>query len=273
MAEPAATVEITETTAPVTAGDSLTVTVAVERASESDAESSEPTDDETEGDATDTDGEEQEEAPLSVDLLDFDGEAVDSAEIEVAPGETETADLEWTPEAAGSGEVTVQSGDASATAAVTVEEAPAAFEVEIISADEYVPEEGTATLVVEVTNTGTLEGSGAIELSIDGERAEARTLSLAGGETETIEFTRRLKPEHGPELTLTVSTDADSADTTIGVVAGTVTPLRPIGSKSGMGIFGWLVFLGMAILLLPLLPLYALLKLLDALFGGNGATQ
>jgi hypothetical protein len=258
MAEPAATVEITETTAPVTAGDTLTVTVAVERASD------EAKADETDGEAA---------AAISLDLLDFDGEAVDTAEIELAPGETGTVDLDWTPAAAGSGDVTVESGDASATAAVTVEEAPAAFEVEITSADEYVPEEGTATLVVEVTNTGTLEGSEAIELSIDGERAEARTLSLAGGETETIEFTRRLKPEQGPELTMTVSTDADSADTTIGVVAGTVTPLRPIGSKSGMGIFGWLVLLGMAILLLPLLPLYALLKLLDVLFGGNGTTQ
>jgi hypothetical protein len=41
----------------------------------------------------------------------------------------------------------------------------------------------------------------------------------------------------------------------------TVTPRREPASKGGMGIFGWLIFLGMAILLLPLLPLYLLLKL------------
>lgn len=49
----------------------------------------------------------------------------------------------------------------------------------------------------------------------------------------------------------------------------TVTPRREPVSKSGMGIFGWLIFLGMAILLLPLFPLYLLLKLIELVTGKN----
>ena len=43
----------------------------------------------------------------------------------------------------------------------------------------------------------------------------------------------------------------------------TVTEERKLTSKSGMGIFGWLMFLGMIILLIPLLPIYLLLKLYE----------
>lgn len=49
----------------------------------------------------------------------------------------------------------------------------------------------------------------------------------------------------------------------------TVTPQRPLTSKSGMGVFGWLMFLGMVILLLPLLPIYLLLKLYELATGGD----
>ncbi len=43
----------------------------------------------------------------------------------------------------------------------------------------------------------------------------------------------------------------------------TVTPQRERGSKGGMNLFGWLLFLGMVILLIPLLPVYIALKLYD----------
>jgi len=45
----------------------------------------------------------------------------------------------------------------------------------------------------------------------------------------------------------------------------TVTPQREPESKGGMGLFGWLMLLGMVIVLLPLLPLYLLLKLYELL--------
>lgn len=45
----------------------------------------------------------------------------------------------------------------------------------------------------------------------------------------------------------------------------TVTPQRELKGKDGMGVFGWVIFLGMVIVLAPLLPLYLLLKLYEAL--------
>jgi hypothetical protein len=247
--QPAYTVEIEETTAPVAAAETLVVTAAVENAGE-DA-----------GTGT-------------VELRDFDDEQADeSDDLELDAGERERVELEWTPSAGavGSGEITVATPSDSATVSVTVEDVPATFEVEITSADEHVSVGGRATIVAEITNTGTLEGSKAIELLIDDKRIEARTLSLAGGESESVEFTRRIEDEHAPELSVTVSTSADSAETTVEIIEGTVTPLRTFKSKSGMGVFGWLIFAGMLILLLPLVPLLAVLKLLDVLSDRVGA--
>jgi hypothetical protein len=49
----------------------------------------------------------------------------------------------------------------------------------------------------------------------------------------------------------------------------TVTKPREPDSKSGMGIFGWLMLLGMIILLIPLLPIVVLLKLYELITGEN----
>jgi len=47
----------------------------------------------------------------------------------------------------------------------------------------------------------------------------------------------------------------------------TVTPQREYGSKSGMNLVGWMIAIPIALLLLPLLPLYLLVKLIGALRG------
>lgn len=52
----------------------------------------------------------------------------------------------------------------------------------------------------------------------------------------------------------------------------TVTPKREYTSKGGMSGFGWIIALGMVILLAPLLPLYLLLKLVDVLVGEGDST-
>jgi hypothetical protein len=245
MSEEAAhAVAIEETTAPVEAGEPVEVTVAVENTGKA---------------GTDT-----------VELLDFDGEQVDAAdEVDLDAGGATTVELSWTPsgESVGVGEITVQSSADTATARLTVEDAPAAFAVEIASADEFVPAGGVATVTVAVENTGTLEGSEALEIAVDEDHAEARTLTLGGGERDTVEFTQQLDEDDAPEVTIAAESDEDSAETTVSVVSPTVTPVRAIRSKSGMGVFGWLMILGMAILLLPLLPFLAVLKLLDMLFG------
>jgi hypothetical protein len=43
----------------------------------------------------------------------------------------------------------------------------------------------------------------------------------------------------------------------------TVTPQREPENKGGMGIFGWLMFLGMLVLMIPLITIYLLLKLYE----------
>ena len=47
----------------------------------------------------------------------------------------------------------------------------------------------------------------------------------------------------------------------------TVTPPREFGSKSGMNFVGWMIAIPIALLLLPLLPLYLLVTLIDAIRG------
>lgn len=58
--------------------------------------------------------------------------------------------------------------------------------------------------------------------------------------------------------------DAQGSD-----MSDTVTPQRKLESKSGMGIFGWVIMLGMVVLLLPLVPLYLLLRVVSAALGNE----
>jgi hypothetical protein len=47
----------------------------------------------------------------------------------------------------------------------------------------------------------------------------------------------------------------------------TVTPQRELGSKDGMGLVGWAVAIPIALILLPLLPIFLLIKLIDMIAG------
>lgn len=49
----------------------------------------------------------------------------------------------------------------------------------------------------------------------------------------------------------------------------TVTQTRQFESKGGMGVVGWLIFLGMVVLMIPLLPLYLLLLLYETIAGDD----
>lgn len=247
--ESALPVDIEAVSGTVRAGETVTVTVAVESG------------------AT-----EQDEA--SVDLVAGE-QQVDSDSVELEGDESNTLDMGWTPDAdaVGTVELTARTGESTATETVTVEDAPAAFAVGIDAADEHVSEGGTVTVVADVTNEGTVAGTQEIQLRA-GETVEAtQTLELDGQADQTVTFDYEVTAEDAPEATLAVATDDDEAETSVPVVAGTVTPLRKLGSKSGMSVFGWLVFAGMAILLAPLLPLLAVLKLVDMLTGSGNAIR
>lgn len=49
----------------------------------------------------------------------------------------------------------------------------------------------------------------------------------------------------------------------------TVTPPRKLGSKDGMGLVGWAVAIPIALILLPLLPIFLLIKLIDMVAGSD----
>lgn len=233
----------------VRAGETVTVTVAVESG------------------AT-----EQDEA--SVDLV-ANEQQVDSDSVELEGDESNALDMEWTPDAdaVGTVELTAKTAGNTATETVTVEDAPAEFAVGIDTADEHVSEGGTVTIVADVTNEGTVAGTQEIQLR-SGETVEAtQTLELDGQAGQTVTFEYGVTAEDAPETTLAVATDDNEAETSVPIVTETVTPLRNLGSKGGMSVFGWLVFAGMAILLAPLLPLLAVLKLVDMLTGSGNAVR
>jgi hypothetical protein len=48
-----------------------------------------------------------------------------------------------------------------------------------------------------------------------------------------------------------------------------VSEVRPPTSKSGMGLIGWLIFFGMVVLIIPLLPILLLIRLYNRIVGDD----
>lgn len=254
------TVEIEEVETTLQAGETLTVSALVEVAA-------------SEGDGDEDSGNGEGEATeLPVELL-IDGETVTSETSEIVPDESASVELEWTPgpEDVGSAELGVEVSGDTVTESITVADAPAEFAADIEAADEHLPAGGTASVTAAVENTGTTAGSTSVEFRVAEDTVATEELDLAGQEHATVEFTHDVAESDSPEVTLTVATDDNSDDTTVAVVTGSVTIPRTFGSKGGMGVFGWLMFLGMVILLVPLLPVIAVIKLFDILFGGRAS--
>jgi len=237
------TVDIEEIDGPVRAGETVSVAVTVEN-----------------------DGADAGEVAVK---LAADGEQVDSETLELDADAGETVEFDWTAgaDAVGTVDLAAETTTDSATATVTVEDAPASFAVETDSVDEHVSEGGTATLVVTVTNEGTLPDTQKIEFRVGGEPRETTTLELEGQASETLEFEHEVPEGDAPETPLAVASEDDEAEASVPVVPPTTTPLRKLRSKSGMGPFGWLMFVIMVILFIPLIPILVLIKLFDMLFG------
>lgn len=53
----------------------------------------------------------------------------------------------------------------------------------------------------------------------------------------------------------------------------TVTPQRELHDKGGMGMFGKLIFVGLLIILFPLLPFYFLLRLYELVTGDDRSAE
>ena len=246
--EPELAVTLGETTAPVEAGETVEVTVSVENVADSAGS----------GDVT---------------LLVGDDEA-DSDDVELDAGASGTIDLEWetATDDVGEHELRVETASDEASTTVTVEDAPAFFEVEITRTPEHVTRGVAVTVVATVENTGTLEGTQDITISV-GDAEEPvhviEDLTLTGTETETVEYTYEPTDGDDIDITIEVASENDNDSATVPIVTESVTPLREYTSKGGMGPIGWLIFLGMIIVLIPMIPFIILIKLIDILRGRN----
>jgi hypothetical protein len=67
-----------------------------------------------------------------------------------------------------------------------------------------------------------------------------------------------------------MSESDDSGDSRLPDSLRTVTPPSGTHPDAEMGVFGWLIFLGLLVLLLPVLPILAVIWLLDRARGSLG---
>jgi len=156
-------------------------------------------------------------------------------ELTLAGGESETVAVEYTTADADTPavDIAVATGDATATGTATVLE-PAALTVTSVTVDE--PVVAGEDLVVEYTveNTGEVEATQAVTLGVDGETVATDTVTLDGGERETVTTTHSTT-EGGVTLDVTVTTDHDSASVQVAVGTDDETGGNETDSNDGSG--------------------------------------
>ena len=154
-------VNVTRTNSPVVEGDSLDVTATVENGGEA-------------------------RATQTIDLL-VGGTAVDSTTVTLEPGESGTVTLSWATIEGDAGEYTaaVAGEDSEDTDRIAVQ-GPATFAVDIESTNSPITEGGRLDVTAVIENTGGVTATQTIDLTVDGEQPDATSLTLPGGESETV---------------------------------------------------------------------------------------
>jgi len=164
-----------------------------------------------------------------------EGSPVAERELTLDGGESERVAIEYTTTSADTPavDIAVATADATATGTAAVLE-PAALAVTAVTVDE--PVVAGEDLVVEYTveNTGAVEATRTVTLGVDGETVATDTVTLAGGERETVTTTHPTA-EGGVTLDLTVTTDHDSESVQVAVGAGDDTGGNETGSDDETG--------------------------------------
>lgn len=102
------------------------------------------------------------------------------------------------------------------------------FNVDITDTNSPITEEETVTVTYNVTNIGTVSGTQNVGLTFDGADEGGEEIDLDVGESETGEFEYELEGDDSPgEYAVTVSTDNESASTTVDVI-GKDTPFLDV---------------------------------------------
>ena len=152
-------------------------------------------------------------------VLDIDGDEVDSQEVTLDEGESETVEFTDvdTADLDGTYTHTVSSDDESVSGTLTVDvDEPAEFTVSGLDpADAEFDEDDGAleslTVSATIENVGDLEGTQTITLDIDGDDVASEELTLAGGDSATVELTADASGLAPGTYTHTVSSEDDSA--------------------------------------------------------------
>jgi len=154
------------------------------------------------------------EGTRTIELLDFDGNVVDSQEVTLGADESTTITLTWQTEEsdAGVGEITVKTNDVEITQEVEITEPPEepVFDLEFIKKNDPIVEGEILEVTVEVTNLGTEADTQTIELlDFDGTVVDSEEVTLEGGESTTITLTWQTEENDAGEDEITVQSDDD----------------------------------------------------------------
>ncbi|WP_276253233.1 CARDB domain-containing protein [Halomontanus rarus] len=153
--------------------------------------------------------------------LEIGNETIDTTDVTLAGGDSETVALGWEPDETdiGNRTVTVSGDDDTASTVITVAEPPAeaAFDVTVDAAPETVTAGQTVAVDAAVTNDGDLEDTQSVALAVENETVATTDVTLAGGAGETITLEWQTDETDVGERNVTVATGDDSASATVSV--------------------------------------------------------
>lgn len=123
--------------------------------------------------------------------LRLNGDTVDSTQVELEPGDSQTVTFDSVDTSAlapGAYVHSVWTEDGEASGSLTVEEeADAAFDVSLELSTASVEEGGSATATATVENTGDVEGTQTVTITQNGDEVASEEVTLGAGESATVE--------------------------------------------------------------------------------------
>lgn len=155
--------------------------------------------------------------------LAIDGRVQDSTSVSLEPEDSRTVDLswdtaDWNPD---SYNVTVSSANDTASTDITVQRRTGSITVENLSTNSPVVEGNELTVSADVVNEAGVDASQEVTLAIDGSVTDRATVSLDAGQTQTVDLTWTTGEADASTYNATVSSDNDSAATTVQVDSDT----------------------------------------------------
>lgn len=172
--------------------------------------------------------------------LTVDGNAIEETTVTLAPDESQTvtfSDVNATRIGSGAHTHAVETTNDSQRGSLTVEgTAPATFAVTDLDPESTTVAPGTSVdLTATVANTGTQAGSQQVRLRVDGDQYVSRSLSLAGGERQTVTITLGTEGRSTGDHAYSFVTDDDEEGGTVTLSeAATPTPTpTPTSTAAG----------------------------------------